>query len=78
VLRNDYSTTVDGFDGPDPADRSALNRLFYRHRRPTWLSHWVSQLSFWWACLGLPPQSLAAFAAIASQYPVYRIEVASQ
>ena len=34
---------VDGFAAPDPAERSAFNRLFYRDRRPTRLGHWVSQ-----------------------------------
>jgi hypothetical protein len=29
------SAGVNGFAGPDPAERSAFNRLFYRNRRPT-------------------------------------------
>jgi len=45
------------FTEPDPAERSAFNRLFYRNPRPTWLGHWVSQFFCWWARLGLPPQS---------------------
>jgi hypothetical protein len=45
------------FAEPDPADRSALNRLFYRNRRPTWLGHWVSQLFCFWARLGVTPRS---------------------
>ena len=45
------------FTEPDPAERSAFNRLFYRNRRPTWLGHWVSQFFCWWARLGLPPRS---------------------
>jgi len=49
-----------GFTGPDPAERRAFNRLFYRNRRPTWVGHWVSQFFCWWARLGLPPQSWVA------------------
>jgi hypothetical protein len=45
------------FTEPDPAERGALNRLFYRDRRPTWLGHWVSQLFCLGARLGLTPQS---------------------
>ena len=48
------------FTEPDPADRSAFNRLFYRNRRPTWLGHWVSQFFCWWARVGLPPRSWVA------------------
>jgi hypothetical protein len=51
----DESSTT--FDQPDPAERSALNRLFYRNRRPTWLGHWVSQGFCFGARLGLTPQS---------------------
>ena len=40
---------------PDPAERSALNRLFYRNRRQTWLGHWVIQLFCFWARHGLTP-----------------------
>jgi hypothetical protein len=47
------------FTEPDPAERSAFNRLFYR-RRPTWLGHWVSQFFCWWARVGLPPRSWVA------------------
>jgi hypothetical protein len=54
------SAGVDGFAGPDPAEHSAFNRVFYRNRRPTWVGHWVSQLFCWWARLGLPPQSWVA------------------
>ena len=50
----------DGFTERDPAERSALNRLFYRHRRPTWLGHWVSQFFCWWARLGLTPHAWVA------------------
>ena len=45
------------FREPDPAQRSAFNRLFYRNRRPTWLGHCVSQFFCWWAHIGLPPRS---------------------
>jgi D-alanyl-D-alanine carboxypeptidase len=51
---------TDDFPGPDPAERSAFNRLFYRNRRPTWLGHWVSQFFCWWARVGLPPRSWVA------------------
>jgi hypothetical protein len=54
------SPAVDGFAEPDPAERSAFNRLFYRNRRPTWVGHWVSQFFCWWARLGLTPQSWVA------------------
>lgn len=54
------SVGVDGVVGPDPAERGAFNRLFYRNRRPTWMGHWVSQFFCWWARLGLPPQSWVA------------------
>lgn len=48
---------IRGFTDPDPAERNACNRLFYRDRRPTWFGHWVSQVFCWWARLGLPPRS---------------------
>ena len=54
------TANVDTFTQPDPAERSAFNRLFYRNRRPTWLGHWVSQFFCWWARVGLPPQSWVA------------------
>jgi hypothetical protein len=54
------SVDVESFTGPDPAEHSAFNRLFYRNRRPTWVGHWVSQFFCWWARLGLPPQSWVA------------------
>jgi deazaflavin-dependent oxidoreductase (nitroreductase family) len=40
----------------DPAERSALMRLFYRNRRPTRLGRWVNRISGWWSGLGLPPK----------------------
>lgn len=49
--------TRNTFTEPDPAERSAFNRLFYRNRRPTWLGHWVSQLSCLGARLGLTPRA---------------------
>jgi hypothetical protein len=51
---------MNAFTEPDPAERSALNRLFYRNRRPTRLGHWVSQFFCWWARVGLPPHSWVA------------------
>jgi deazaflavin-dependent oxidoreductase (nitroreductase family) len=40
----------------DPAERSALMRLFYRDWRPTRLGRWVNRFSGWWSGLGLPPR----------------------
>lgn len=40
----------------DPAERSALMRLFYRNWRPTRLGRWVNRVSCWWSGLGLPPR----------------------
>lgn len=45
---------------PDPAERSALMRLFYRDWRPTRLGRWVNRLACWWSGLGLPPKFQAA------------------
>ena len=44
----------------DPAERSALMRLFYRNWRPTRAGRWVNRLQSWWAGLGLPPSFQAA------------------
>ena len=44
----------------DPAERSALMRLFYRNWRPTRLGRWVNRLWCWWSGLGLPPNFQAA------------------
>ncbi len=44
----------------DPAERSALMRLFYRGWRPTRLGRWVNRLNAWWSGLGLPPRFQAA------------------
>jgi hypothetical protein len=40
----------------DPAERSALMRLFYRDWRPTRLGWWINRFSCWWSGLGLPPK----------------------
>jgi hypothetical protein len=45
------------FAEPDPAERSAFNRLLYRDRRPTWLGHWVSLLFCVGARVGVTPRS---------------------
>jgi deazaflavin-dependent oxidoreductase (nitroreductase family) len=44
----------------DPAERSALMRLFYRNWRPTRLGRWVNRLMCWWSGFGLPPRFQAA------------------
>lgn len=44
----------------DPAERSALLRLFYRNWRPTRLGMWVNRFWGWWSGLGLPPKIQAA------------------
>jgi len=44
----------------DPAERSALMRLFYRDWRPTRLGRWVNRLACWWSGVGLPPRFQAA------------------
>lgn len=51
---------MDTFTAPDPAERDAVNRLFYRNRRPTWFGHWVSQFFCWLAYLGLTPRNWVA------------------
>jgi hypothetical protein len=43
----------------DPAERSAVMRLFYRDRRPTPLGRWINRLTGWWAAAGLPPGFMA-------------------
>jgi hypothetical protein len=45
---------------PDPAERRALMRLFYRDWRPTRDGRWVNRLQGWWSGLGLPPRFMAA------------------
>jgi deazaflavin-dependent oxidoreductase (nitroreductase family) len=44
----------------DPAERSALMRLFYRNWRPRRLGRWVNRFWGWWSGLGLPPSIQAA------------------
>jgi deazaflavin-dependent oxidoreductase (nitroreductase family) len=44
----------------DPAERSAVMRLFYREWRPTHLGRWVNRLQAWWSGIGLPPKMMAA------------------
>lgn len=43
----------------DPAERSALMRLFYRDWRPTPLGRKVNQLQGWLSGIGLPPSFMA-------------------
>jgi F420H(2)-dependent quinone reductase len=45
---------------PDPAERSAVMRLFYRDWRPTRFGRWVNRFWCWWSGLGLPPRLMAA------------------
>jgi deazaflavin-dependent oxidoreductase (nitroreductase family) len=45
---------------PDPAERSAFMRLFYRGWRPTRFGRWVNRFQCWWSGLGLPPRFMAA------------------
>ena len=44
----------------DPAERSAVMRLFYRNWHPTHLGRWVNRFMCWWSGLGLPPRFQAA------------------
>jgi deazaflavin-dependent oxidoreductase (nitroreductase family) len=44
----------------DPAERSALMRLFYRNWRPTRVGRGVNRFWCWWSGLGLPPKFQAA------------------
>ena len=60
------STSLRGGEEPmshsrhsDPAERSALMRLFYRNWRPTSLGRWVNRFSGWWSGIGLPPKFMA-------------------
>jgi deazaflavin-dependent oxidoreductase (nitroreductase family) len=45
---------------PDPAERSAAMRLFYRDWRPTRVGRWVNRVQCWWSGAGLPPRLMAA------------------
>jgi len=44
----------------DPAERSAVMRLFYRGWRPTRVGRWVNRFMAWWSGVGLPPRLQAA------------------
>ena len=44
----------------DPAERSGLMRLFYRHWRPTRLGRWANRFACSWSGLGLPPRFQAS------------------
>ena len=48
------------FRPSDPAEGSALMRLFYRDWRPTLFGRWVNRFACWWSGLGLPPSFQAA------------------
>ena len=43
----------------DPAERSALMRLFYRDWRPTRLGRKINQIQGLWSAIGLPPDFMA-------------------
>lgn len=43
----------------DPAEQSAVMRLFYRDWHPTRLGRWVNRLQGFWSSLGLPPSFVA-------------------
>jgi deazaflavin-dependent oxidoreductase (nitroreductase family) len=47
---------MDNLTHSDPAEQSALMRLFYRNWRPTLLGRFVNRFSCWWSGLGLPPK----------------------
>jgi deazaflavin-dependent oxidoreductase (nitroreductase family) len=51
---------MSSFTPRDPAERSALMRLFYRDWHPTRLGRWVNWVQGWWSALGLPPALMAA------------------
>src|SRR5262249_33604971 len=51
---------VNNLTHSDPAEHSALMRLFYRNWRPTRLGRWVNRFWCWWSGLGLPPSFQAA------------------
>lgn len=51
---------MDNLRPSDPAEHSALMRLFYRDWRPTVLGRWINRLNCWWSGLGLPPRFQAA------------------
>jgi hypothetical protein len=43
----------------DPAERSALMRLFHRDWRPTRFGRWVNRIQGFWSSVGLPPRLVA-------------------
>jgi hypothetical protein len=51
---------MSGVTHPDPADRKAFMRLFYRDWRPTRFGRWANRFQGWWSGLGLPPSLMAA------------------
>jgi hypothetical protein len=51
---------MDNLTHSDPAEQSALMRLFYRNWRPTLLGRFVNRFWCWWSGLGLPPKFQAA------------------
>jgi hypothetical protein len=53
-------TRMNNSSHSDPAERSALMRLFYRNWHPTRLGRWVNRFACWWSGLGLPPRFQAA------------------
>lgn len=40
---------------PDPAERNAILRFFYRDWHVTRVGRWVNRLMGWWSAIGLPP-----------------------
>lgn len=44
----------------DPAERSAIMRLFYRDWHPTRLGRYTNRFWCWWSALGLPPSLMVA------------------
>ena len=44
---------------PDPAERSAFMRLFYRDWRPTRFGRWVNRFQSWVSGLGVAPRFMA-------------------
>jgi F420H(2)-dependent quinone reductase len=51
---------MDNLTYSDPAEQSALMRLFYRNWHPTLLGRLVNRFWCWWSGLGLPPKFQAA------------------
>ena len=57
----------------DPAERSAVMRLFYRDWRPTGLGRWVNRVQGWLSGLGLPPRFMAALECVAAHPAVHAL-----